>query len=300
MSITIKIKRSGDVFQSEREAISFLSRTPHQPGQPVLARYWSSETEIDAILAIGTQTGFGPGTYTIVSMGGIKVVSGIVTTENELPDSSTLINGETWLYKEPVTYDLYWIYLYGDTREVTPVNPEINYRIFCLSDNSEYCLYGGSLERANDYYNRDTIDRKISEITPGADGQVVDGLSERITTGFRAVSETLGVLPGSGYTGTISGATNFDDADRILQGQITQTARSLQGLSNRISDLERELTSSDGGLISTTRLDTLYDWYDSVTHVSSGTIEFLGPTGPLTQDSLVTIKVIYRWSSALR
>lgn len=297
MAKTIKIKRSGDVFQSEREAIAFLSRTPHQPGQPVLVRYWASETEIDAILAVGTQTGLGPGTYTIVSVGGIRVISGIVSTENELPDSSMLVNGETWLYKEPVTDDLYWIYLYEDTREVTPVNPNINYRVFSLSDNSEYWIYGGSLDKANNYHSQDVIDQRIGEITLDID-QALEGLKGSIATRFRAVSETLGTS--LGYTGTVPGATNFDDADRILQSRITQTSQSIQGLSNRISDLEKELTSDTEGLTPTTRLDTLYTWYDSVTHTPTGTIEFLDPVGPLTQGSLVSITAVYRWSWASR
>lgn len=240
MAKTIKIKRSGDVFQSEREAIAFLSRTPHQPGQPVLVRYWASDTKTDAILAVGTQTGFGPGTYTIVSTGGIRVVSGIVTTDNELPDASMLVNGETWLYQEPATYDLYWIYLYEDTREVTPVDPGINYRVFCLSDNSEYWLYGGSLEKANNYYSRDAIDRKIEELLEKFNGSL-DDLSRETGRRFTKISEALGTDSSLSYTGTIPGASSFDDADRILGSRITQASQSLQGLSNRVSDIEKEL-----------------------------------------------------------
>lgn len=296
MAKTIKIKRSGEVFQSATEAIAFLSRTPHLPGQPVLVRYWASDTETDAILAVGTQTGFGPGTYTIVSVGGVKVISGIITSDQELPDSSELINGEIWLYQESVTHDFYWIYLYEDTREVTIVNPEINYRVFCLSDNSEYWLYGGSLEKANNYYSRDAIDRKISELTSEL-SETTRGLTDLVASGLQAVSEYLGGAS-SGYTGTVAGATNFDDADRILQSRINQATQSIQGLSNRVSDIERELTTDSEGMPYTTRIDTLYSWYDEVTHAPKGTIEILDPEGPIIQNSMVTVKVIYRWSWA--
>lgn len=301
MAKTIKIKRSGDVFQSEREAIAFLSRTPHQPGQPVLVRYWASETEVDAILAVGTQTGFGPGTYTIVSTGGIRVVSGIVTADNELPDASMLVNGETWLYQEPVTYDLYWIYLYEDTREVTPVDPGINYRVFCLSDNSEYWLYGGSLEKANNYYSRDAIDRKIEELLEEFNGSL-DDLSREINRGLTKVSDALGTDSGLSYTGTIPGASSFDDADRILGSRITQASQSLQGLSNRVSDIEKELLSDTDGLNQVTRLDEVYTWYDDEAHKTTGSIRFteLDPDAPMTAGSVHSVLVSYHWSWAGR
>ena len=301
MAKTIKIKRSGDVFQSEREAIAFLSRTPHQPGQPVLVRYWASETEIDAILAIGTQTGFGPGTYTIVSTGGIRVVSGIVTADNELPDASQLVNGETWLYQEPVTYDLYWIYLYEDTREVTPVDTNINYRVFCLSDNSEYWMYGGSLEKANNYYSREAIDRKLEELL-GELNNGIDALSADTNRKFAKVSESLGTGSDLSYTGTIPGASSFDDADRILGSRITQTSQSLQGLSNRVSDIEKELLSDSEGLNQVTRLDQVYTWYDDEAHKPAGSIEFieLDPQAPMTAGSVHQILVSYHWSWADR
>jgi hypothetical protein len=296
MAKTIKIKRSSEIFQSEREAVAFLARTPHQPGQPVLVRYWTSETEIDAILAVGTQTGIGPGTYTIVSIGGIKVISGIITSERDLPDASTLVNGEVWLYQEPVTHDLYWIYLYMNTREVTPVNPEINYQVFCLSDNYEYRLYGGALDKSNNYYSRDTVDQKINDVLLEI-SRTSEELSESISSGFQRVSETLGTT--SGYTGTIPGATNFDDADRILQSRISQTSQTLQGLSNRVSDLEREFTSDSENLDS--RLDQIWNWYDSMTHPPMTTTSWTKKdTRKLRRGTQHTYTVTFEWSWANR
>lgn len=296
MAKTIKIKRSGDVFQSEREAIAFLARTPHQPGQLILVRYWASETETDAILAIGIQTGSGPGTYTIISTGGIKVIPGIIRSEQELPDSSQLINGETWLYQEPVTFDLYWIYLYENAREVVPVNPDINYRVFCLSDNTEYLIYGGTVEKANGPHGGGPS-QETEELLENLSRRI-DEVSDSVTSGLQSISGVLGIS--SGYPGTVQGATSFDSADDILQSRITQASQSIQALSNRVSDLEREFTSNSEGLSTTTRLDTIYAWYDQLTHVTSGTIEFSRTPNTLVQESLVTVKAIYRWSWASR
>lgn len=88
-----------------------------------MATYRTSTDSLDAILALGILEGVGPGHYTVLSVSGLQIISGIFTSASDIPDSSTLINGEVWLWQEAVTNDLYWVYLNVDSREIEPVNP---------------------------------------------------------------------------------------------------------------------------------------------------------------------------------
>ena len=142
MDKTIKIKRTGKIFRTIQEALVYINNIPHKKGQPVMLLYCIDENNVDSILALGIEDGVGPDSYKIISVSGIKVISGIITSEEELPDSSTLVNSETYVYRETITNDLYWIFLDQTHREVAPIDPNIYYRVYSLADKqiSVYCL----------------------------------------------------------------------------------------------------------------------------------------------------------------
>lgn len=280
-------------LESRSEGLGYLNQVSHKPGQLVMATYRTSTDSLDAILALGILDGPGPGHYTVLSVSGLQIISGIFTSASDIPDSSTLINGEVWLWQEAVTNDLYWVYLNVDSREIEPVNPEIYYRVVSLSDMSVYWVYQGSFEKVDNYYSRSDTDSLLGETLESA-----KSFTEETRAGImeilRSISLAAGLTENHEYPGTIQGARSLADADRILQSRLETLRETVLSSLEHLSLLESELAPDQTGL---TRLDKVWNWYDSIVKAPSYGIswEILEPGVP-SVGTTVTLLVTYTWS----
>lgn len=289
----MKIIHPETPLESRSEGLGYLNQVSHKPGQLVMATYRTSTDSLDAILALGILEGVGPGHYTVLSVSGLQIISGIFTSASDVPDSSTLINGEVWLWQEAVTNDLYWVYLNVDSREIEPVNPEIYYRVVSLSDMSVYWVYQGSFEKVDNYYSRSDTDSLLTETLESA-----KTFTEETRAGIMEILSDISLASGLGedheYPGTIQGARSLADADRILQSRLEALGGTVSGSLDRLGLLETELATDQTGL---TRLDKVWNWYDSIVKAPSYGIswEILEPGVP-SVGTTVTLLVTYTWS----
>lgn len=298
MDKTIKIKRTGKIFRTIQEALVYLNNIPHKKGQPVMLLYCIDENNVDSILALGIEDGVGPDSYKIISVSGIKVISGIITSEEELPDSSTLVNSETYVYRETITNDLYWIFLDQTHREVAPIDSNIYYRVYSLADNSEYWVFGGDIERFNNSYSKEYIDSIIYNITNSITSNAEDTIN--VTNNIKDLLISGAGLNSDGtYKGTIFGARTLDEADRILNTNIGALRDLVLSYNSRVSELENEFRTSSAGLTGLTRLDELYNWFEDQKYKPSWSIKFSrADSKPLIAGETVVINVKYSWSYA--
>lgn len=289
----MKIIHPETPLESRSEGLGYLNQVSHKPGQLVMATYRTSDDNLDAILALGILDGVGPGHYTVLSVSGLQIISGIFTSASDIPDSSTLINGEVWLWQEAVTNDLYWVYLNVDSREIEPVNPEIYYRVVSLSDMSVYWVYQGSFEKVDNYYSRSDTDSLLMETLESA-----KSFTEETRAGIMGILDNIRLAAGLPetyqYPGTIRGAQSLADADRILQSRLEALMGTVSGSLERLGLLETELAPDQTGL---TRLDKVWNWYDSIVRAPSYGIswEILEPGVP-SVGTTVTLLVTYTWS----
>jgi len=113
---------TGKTYKSLTEVFELLNSSYIKEGEEVILRYYDAGTSsIDALVAVGTKTGIGPGCYTILSTSGIQ----LVTFVSELPDISSLKNGQLYIWTGSPDQIIYKIYLEGTTRVSEPVTSEI-------------------------------------------------------------------------------------------------------------------------------------------------------------------------------
>lgn len=107
----------------------------HVVGQPVVVNYYKSaaKTEIDAIFAIGVKNGKGKDCFRVVTTGQPILIWDIVY---DLPDVSSLVHGEVYLYNDEVAEVWYMVFSEdGVYRQIEPVDGDPKFYIR-LSDNT--------------------------------------------------------------------------------------------------------------------------------------------------------------------
>jgi hypothetical protein len=113
---------TGKTYRSLSEVLEVLNSSYIKEGEEAILRYYETGTSsIEALVAIGTKTGIGPGCYTILSTSGVQ----IVTFVSELPDASDLKNGQLYIWTGSSDQTIYKVYLEGTTRVSEPVTSEI-------------------------------------------------------------------------------------------------------------------------------------------------------------------------------
>lgn len=91
-STTIKFSRSGYIEQSYDVALIRLNEFTHIVGQPVVVRYRTADSKVNAITAIGILDGVGRDKYKIISNGEVVPVNRIY--QDRIEDISQLIHQE--------------------------------------------------------------------------------------------------------------------------------------------------------------------------------------------------------------
>lgn len=158
----IQISRSQYVEVDRSIAILRLDQHLFEVGEPVQVRYYLDEeqTEIDTILAMGIRKGYGKDCYRILSLGGLELVRDVVS---ELPDVSSLVHGEVYLYQNPLDAKWYYVYALGESRQMEEIvgSP----RTFVnINDRYRWFWKDGDLKREDDFYNSSHLTGIIEEV----------------------------------------------------------------------------------------------------------------------------------------
>jgi hypothetical protein len=135
---------TGKTYKSLPEVLEILNSSYIKEGEKVILRYYEAGTSsIEALVAIGTKTGVGPGCYTILSTSGVQIV--IFTSE--LPDVSSLKNGQLYIWTGSSDKIIYKVYLEGTARVSEPVTSEIFVQD---SSGTKYYVSSSSVKKFSD------------------------------------------------------------------------------------------------------------------------------------------------------
>lgn len=156
----IRISRSKYIEPSRGAAILRLDMAQHFTGQPIMVRYYTESGSIDNVFAVGIADGTGRDCYRVVSLGGLTFIQGVT---EELPDVSQLIHGEQYIWRNSEGAWCY-VYLEGDHRQITPIDPESSLTLTSLGDGYTWYFRGGVLSRQDDFYSPEDISKTMHEI----------------------------------------------------------------------------------------------------------------------------------------
>lgn len=162
---------TGKTYNSLVEVLELLRSSYVREGEEIKIKYRTGPNSIDVLVAIGTKTGIGPGCFSILSTSGAQFVEFV----SELPDSSSLKNGQLYIWTGSPDQKIYKVYLEGTVRVSTPVTSEI-----FVQDNSGTYFY----------VNSDTV-RKISDLM--VNGKMMFTTQEE----YDALPEATRLAPGN-------------------------------------------------------------------------------------------------------
>lgn len=162
--VKIRISRSKYIEKSREIAILRLNMAQHLIGQPIMVRYYIDEnqTETDTIFAIGIKNGTGEDCYKVISLGGLNLINDVVY---ELPDVSSLVHGELYLYKDKDDNDK-WKYVYSidNERQLEEITGG-PYVFVNIRDKYRWFYNEGILKREDDFYGKEEISVIIKDLT---------------------------------------------------------------------------------------------------------------------------------------
>lgn len=158
----IRISRSKYIEKDRSIAILRLNMANHLVGQPVMVRYYVDEeqTETDTLFAIGIKDGVGEDCYKVISLGGLNLVSDVVT---ELPDVSSLVHGELYLYQDE-NKEWYYVYETENERQIEKITGG-PYTFTNIKDKYRWFYRDGILRREDDFYSTEEIDIQIGDLS---------------------------------------------------------------------------------------------------------------------------------------
>ena len=223
----IKISRGKYIEESLEVAILRLNTMYHQKGVPCMINYWksSNHNSFDTVFASGVKDGVGKDCYRIISLHQDNFIWGVGST---LPDVSSLVHGEKYLYKDGSgKWWLVQIASDGRTREFLELPDElVNYTMF---DGSKWISDGRGganiVYREGDSYSREEIDAFMEEATNTIKYVDFDNLTPSQIESLRGQKGDRGDRgdqgpPGSqgpqgirGYNGTIENFVVLSEAD---------------------------------------------------------------------------------------
>lgn len=192
-NITTKLKfsRCREVLNSRSAAILHLREREFTRGEPAIVNYYEEPgrtSSLNTMLAIGVKNGKGKDCFRIVSFGQYEVVWGV---SDNLPDVSSLVHGELYLYLDQTTGVWYYVSAPDKlTRILQPV-PEGRHTYINLEDNNIYFSDSDrQIRTLNDVYTKEEIDNLISTIS-GGDFSSLGNLERRLADAYEAIQESL-------------------------------------------------------------------------------------------------------------
>lgn len=159
MSNIIQFSRDEIIESSYDVAIIKLNTFNHVVGQPVLVRYYDSQSRVNSILAVGILDGPGKENYTIISNGAIEPVTGVYNTR--LPDVSSLVNNEVYVCYDSNDVPSY-CYLEGAAKSYTPIT--IDKTFYSALDGFLWFVSNGVIRRSDAPIDQSTLAGLIQEL----------------------------------------------------------------------------------------------------------------------------------------
>jgi hypothetical protein len=209
----LRIYRSSEVQESREAALIKLNEAANLVGQPVMIKYWAdpeTKKKIDILVALGIQDGKGPGTYRVISTGGVTMVSDVST---ELPDIAQLVHGENYIYYDTETSTTYLVYLDDPERKYQKITEPQT--VTALETGKTWYIGPEYIKEATDWYTtseitefleaaknnleltKATLEKEIQEVdkTRAADKEELQGeiteLSEKAESEFEVLSRSV-------------------------------------------------------------------------------------------------------------
>ena len=144
---------TGKTYDSLAEVLELLGSSYIKEGEEVILRYRTGPDSIDALVAVGTKTGIGPGCFSILGTSGVQIVIFV----SDLPDASNLKNGQLYIWTESPDGIIYKIYLNETIRVAEPVTTEM----FVQDENGvKYYINSTSVKRFSDLMTVSEYDEK--------------------------------------------------------------------------------------------------------------------------------------------
>ena len=185
----LRFSRCREVMASREVALIHLEEREFSVGEPVLISYFDSSgisSDLNTLMAVGVRNGKGKDCYRLITLGQFEVVWGI---GRELPDVSSLVHNELYLYQDPNT--LIWYYVSapdGQTRTLAPILP-VQHTFLCVADNTIYTSGSDRQIRSiTDTYTRDEIDTLLATIS-GGDFTSLSNLERRLSEAYQRIIE---------------------------------------------------------------------------------------------------------------
>ena len=113
---------TGKTYKSLNEALQVLNTSYVKKDERIVLHYYSSSiNDIDILVAVGTKNGIGPGSYSIISTNSVQIVEFL----SELPDSSSLKNGQMYIWSNQEDSQNYRVFLDKINRVIEPIEGEM-------------------------------------------------------------------------------------------------------------------------------------------------------------------------------
>lgn len=192
----IRFPRCKYVASSRQIAmIHLMEDFTHVVGQPVVVGYYKDQdhTEIDTIVAMGVKNGKGKDCFKVVTTGQFIIVWDIVYS---LPDVSSLVHGEIYLYKNQSDKTWYIVSLNEDNmgRSIEPITEDPKFYIR-LTDNTIW-VSDKDLEvrPLSGIYTKDEVDAIIKQIKIDTDFSIIEERLNEAVAKSEYASEKVDIL----------------------------------------------------------------------------------------------------------
>ena len=142
-----------DIFSKKSDALIHLNSTAFKEGEIRVYRYYAIDNKVDSFIAIGVDSGTGPEHYQIMS----RSRNLIVNITDSLPDETSLINGQIYVYKN--SSGVYqFIYTEGLARKVQEIQEGEVYYVEDFDTGYLYYLDRRVLKKLNDFNTKTYVE----------------------------------------------------------------------------------------------------------------------------------------------
>lgn len=147
-----------DIFSKKSDALIHLNSTAFKEGEIRVYRYYAIDNKVDSFIAIGVDSGTGPDHYQIMS----RSRNLIVNITDSLPDETSLINGQIYVYKN--SSGIYqFIYTEGLARKVQEIQEGEVYYVEDFDTGYLYYLDRRTLKKLNDFNTKTYVELSNSQ-----------------------------------------------------------------------------------------------------------------------------------------
>lgn len=147
-----------DIFSKKSDALIHLNSTAFKEGEIRVYRYYAIDNKVDSFIAIGVDSGTGPDHYQIMS----RSRNLIVNITDSLPDETSLINGQIYVYKN--SSGIYqFIYTEGLARKIQEIQEGEVYYVEDFDTGYLYYLDRRTLKKLNDFNTKTYVELSNSQ-----------------------------------------------------------------------------------------------------------------------------------------